>query len=314
MLYLVKRILSCLIVTFGVILITFLLSNYAPGDPARITLGNHMESHAYTAVRQQMGLDRSTGQRVQQYVSGLFSGDLGRSFISRREVTQVIGEAFPVTLKLCLFSMVVCLIIGILLGSLAAYHEGTLIDRILGAVSVAGFSLPHFWLAILLQLLFGLWLKLLPISGTGQGQLYFYVLPALSIGIPLGLTYAKLVRYFIMDILQQPFVKALRGWGMPTVRVFFKHVGPNFGYLLLVQAATDVSYLLGGAVVSETIFDLPGLGRVLINAVLHRDWPVVHGGILWIAAMVLTLNVVIGLVETVVEPRVRSVSVREGGI
>lgn len=301
--YLLKNFLGSFITIAVMVIVMSVLTNFIPGDPARMALGKHVNKSSYQLMRQEMGLDKPVIKKVVDYVGSLLQGDWGRSYVSRKQVKDIIAEALPVTAKLFLVSLVFALLIGLAVGTLSAYHENAFIDRLLTALSVAGFSLPHFWLALLLQALLGVTLGLLPISGAGEGQFYFYVLPGLAVGIPLGLTYGRFIRYFLLDILSKPFIKAVEGWGLPKFRVFCQHAAPNIVYLLLIQVVTDAAYFFTGAVITETIFSLPGLGNLLVDAVLQRDWPVINGITLITASIITGLNLFVKLIGPVLDPR-----------
>lgn len=301
--YLLKNLLGSIASFIAITVLMFVLTSCLPGDPAKMLLGQHTNPETYEVIKQEMDYNKSLTSGVFSYLKNLVQGDWGRSWVSRLPVRHLISETLPITLKLCSLALIVALSLGLGFGALSAYRENTRLDKIIGTLSVAGFSVPHFWLALILQVLFGLIWKVLPVSGSGEGQFYFYILPGMAIGIPLGMAYIRLVRSILLTINNKPFIKAARSWGLPPWRVLISYGIPNLIYLLLIQVVTDAAVLLGGAVISETIFALPGIGSTLVRAVLTRDWPVVHGIVLVTTFMVLGLNLIVKTVAPLLDPR-----------
>jgi peptide/nickel transport system permease protein len=293
------------VVVLGITLLVFLVMNVIPGDPVRLMMGRYMEQTAYTAIRIELGLDQPWWQRYLLFLRQLASLDLGRSFVQHREVTSVIRDAFPVTLRLGVTGIAMALLIGIPAGVLAAVRKNTLVDRGVNLFSYLGISAPAFLLGLLLQMFFALTLGILPVSGIGDGGWVYYFLPGLAVALPCAAVYARMMRASMLEVLQQNYMLAATGYGLPPRRVIWRHGFKNAVLPLVTQGGMDLAGLLGGAVITETVFNLPGLGRVILTAVMQRDYPVVQGGVLVLAAAFVTVNLLVDLFYAWLDPRIR---------
>jgi len=276
--FVLRRLGISLLVVLGITLLVFLVMSVIPGDPVRLMIGRYMEQTAYSAIRSELGLDHSWWQRYLIFLRQLANLDLGRSFVQHREVTAIIKDAFPVTFRLGLTGMGLALLIGIPAGVLAAVKKNTLFDRGINMFSYLGISVPPFLLGLLLQLFFGLTLGVLPISGIGDGALVYYFLPGLAVALPCAAVYARMMRTSMLEVLGHDYILAAASYGLPRRRIIWRHGLKNAVLPLVTQGGIDFAGLLGGAVITESVFNLPGLGRVILNAVLQRDYPVVQGG------------------------------------
>lgn len=303
--FLLKRAGISLLVMLGITLLVFLVMSIIPGDPVRLMIGRYMEKAAYAAIRAELGLNQSWWQRYLIFLQQLAGFDLGRSFVQHREVTAIIKDAFPVTLRLGVAGTTLALLMGIPAGIMAAVRQNTFIDRSINLFSYIGISIPAFLLGLLLQMLFALTLGILPVSGTGDGGWVYYFLPGLAVALPCAALYARMMRASMLEVLRQDYMLAAVGCGLPWNRVIRRHGLKNALLPLVTQGGMDFAGLLGGAVITESVFNLPGLGRVILTAVLQRDYPVVQGGVLVLAAAFVTVNLLVDLFYAWLDPRIR---------
>lgn len=303
--FVLKRAGISLLVMLGITLLVFLVMSIIPGDPVRLMIGRYMEKAAYAAIRSELGLNQPWWQRYFIFLQQLANLDLGRSFVQHREVTAIIRDAFPVTLRLGVTGMALALFIGIPAGILAAVRKNTFIDRGINLFSYIGISIPAFLLGLLLQMFFALTLGLFPVSGTGDGGWVYYFLPGLAVALPCAAIYARMMRASMLEVMRQDYMLAAVGYGLPRNRVIRRYGLNNAVLPLVTQGGMDFAGLLGGAVITESVFNLPGLGRVIVTAVLQRDYPVVQGGVLVLAAAFVTVNLLVDLFYAWLDPRIR---------
>lgn len=303
--FLLRRLGISLLVVLGITLLVFLVMSVIPGDPVRLMMGRYMEQAAYTAIRSELGLNQSWWQRYLLFLRQLAVFDLGRSFVQHREVTTIIRDAFPVTLRLGVTGMFLAVVIGIPAGVLAAVRKSSLVDRGINMFSYLGISVPAFLLGLLLQLFFALTLGILPVSGIGDGGWVYYFLPGLAVALPCAALYARMMRASMLEVLGQDYMLAAVGCGLPKRRIIWRLGLKNAVLPLVTQGGMDFAALLGGAVITESVFNLPGLGRVIVTAVLQRDYPVVQGGVLMLAAAFVSVNLIVDLCYAWLDPRIR---------
>lgn len=311
--YAFKRILSLIPILLGVALISSLLYYIIPGDMVRVMLGQHVDPLLYANVRKALGLDIPFWQNFMDFISGLPRGDLGFSFIQQRPVAQIIMEALPVTLKLTAFSLAVILATGLPLGIAAAVKDRSFIGRAANIGAIMGISVPSFLLALFFQLLFGVTLRWLPISGTAQG-LTSYILPALSVGLPLAAFYARVARASMLDVLSQEFVLFAKSRGIPGRRVIINHALRNALVPVVTQIGMEFGFFMAGSVLTETIFNLPGMGRLVFAAINTRDFPLLRGILLFFALTVVTVNLLVDLLYAKMDPRMAREIGRENDV
>jgi ABC-type dipeptide/oligopeptide/nickel transport system permease component len=326
------RLLHLVPVLLGVSLIAFLMLAVTPGDPVDIMLGDQQASEAERlALRHDMGLDLPLPQRFAHFLKNAVTGDFGTSYFHRRPVAQVILERLPATIELTLVALVVALVVAIPLGVLAAVEKDTWLDRAATVASLLGVSLPGFWFGLLLILFFGVTLNLLPVSGrsdvaigippvtrfllidtllAGNLQAFFstvahLVMPALTLGLPMAAVLMRVTRASMLEVLRQDYVTFAEAKGLAPMRVLFRHALKNALIPTVTVAALEVGSLLGGSMIVETVFGWPGLGRVVVDSISTRDFPLVQAAILLYAVTYVLLNFVADLLYTVVDPRVR---------
>ncbi len=305
--FFIHRLLSTLLVVFGVVCIVFLFIHLVPGDPVEAMLGEAATPADREALRHHLGLDKPLLNQWIMYAQRLLRGDLGDS-LYRRPVAAMIAERIPATAWLALCALSIVLIIAIPLGILAAVKKGTAIDYAAMAVAMLGISVPTFWLGPLLILIFSLWLGWLPVSGCDNGL--SVVLPALTLGMALAAILSRMTRASLLEVLNEDHVRAARARGLNERAVVLRHALRNASLPVVTVFSLQLGALLGGAVITETVFAWPGLGSLLIEAIERRDYPVVQGCVLLISLTYVVVNTVIDLVYAWVDPRIRLQSQR----
>ncbi len=301
--YLVRRILLTIPVLLGVATLVFSLIHLVPGDPAQAMLGDGASPQDITELRESLGLDQPL---VDQYVTFLrqaLTGDLGRSFRTGQPVTTMIVERVPATAELAIAAMIIAIALAIPLGVIAAVRRGTAADYGAMTFALAGVSIPNFWLGPVLAIVFAVELGWLPVSG--RGSLAHLVLPAFSLGLALAAILARMTRASLLDELRELYVRAARARGASRTAAITVHALRNSLVPLLTIVALQFGAVLTGAVITETIFAWPGIGRLLIQSIGFRDYPMVQGCILLIAVTYVTVNLITDVLYGVLDPRIR---------
>jgi len=300
--YLVRRLVAAVITLLGVILVMVLLVRALPGDPARIIAGLQATPEEVDKIRVSMGLDRSVPVQYWRYLANLAQGSLGTSARFGTTVLSEIGHRLPYTIALAVFGTLFGAIFGIALGVLAATHKGRWLDAFGSMLGVAGISMPVYWLGILLIVLFSVMLKLLPIGGADTAS--SLVMPTITLGVFSMAVVSRMTRSTMLDTLDQDYVRTVRAKGVPE-RVAVRHALRNAFIPILTVIGLQFGTLLGGAVLTETVFSWPGIGQLLVQSIDNRDFPLVQGIVFVFAAMFIVLNIVTDLLYSVVDPRVR---------
>lgn len=301
--YLARRILMAIPALFGVLTITFFLLPLVPGDPVDLMLGEQASVADKQTLRHDLGLDQPLSTRYVGFLSQTLNGDFGRSFTSRKPVSEAIRERFPATLELAITSMTLALVFGIPLGVWAATHKGRAVDHAVRFFSLTGTSLPSFWIGPFLVYIFALHLDWLPVSE--RGGLDHLILPAVTLAIGLIAILAQVTRAAMLEILNEDFVTTARAKGASTARVYFRHALANALIPIITVSALQFGAILTGTVVVETIFDWPGLGTLLFQAIQNRDYPVVQATVLVIALTYALVNLGADLLYAKANPKVR---------
>ncbi len=301
--YLVRRILLTIPVLLGVATLVFSLIHLVPGDPAQAMLGDGAAPQDIAELRKNLGLERPLLEQYVTFLRQAIAGDLGRSFRTGQPVTSMILERLPATAELALAAMFVAILIAIPLGVVAAVWRGTAVDYGAMTFALAGVSIPNFWLGPLLAIVFAVELGWLPVSGRGSPA--HLVLPAISLGLALAAILARMTRASLLDELRELYVRAARARGASPSIAITAHALRNSMVPLLTIVALQFGAVLTGAVITETIFAWPGIGRLLIQSIGFRDYPMVQGCILLIAVTYVTVNLVTDLMYGVLDPRIR---------
>jgi peptide/nickel transport system permease protein len=316
-------------VIFGIVLMVFLMLRLIPGDPVKIMLGERANPAEVAQLRSELGLDQPLPLQFGGYLLEVVRGDLGRSIIRNTQVTEDLARTFPATVELACAAMAIAVVVGVGLGSVAATKRNSWWDAACGALSLLGVSIPIFWLGLVLLLIFPATLGWFAFSGRAENSFAhptgFYlidsilsgdprnfldvlnhlILPAITLStVPLAMI-ARMTRSALIDVLSQDYIRLARAKGLPPLHIWWKHAVPNAMIPVITVIGLQFGYLLGGAVLTESVFQWPGLGNLVVEAVRQRDYPVVQGGILLIATTFCLVNVVVDLAYAWLDPRVR---------
>ena len=301
--HLLKRFLLTLPALWLVLTLVFLMIHIVPGDPVEQMLGEGAAPGAAAQLRHSLGLDQPLGLQYGHYVLGLLRGDLGQSFKFQAPVRQIIFERYPATLQLAFLALLVCASIAIPAGVLAAHRRGQTPDRLIGVFTLFGLAIPNFALGPLLILLFSIEIGLLPVSGrNGLGS---YVLPAATLGAALAAILTRMVRGAMLEELSADYIRTARAKGLSTSAVLFRHGLRNALIPIITILGLQFGTLLAGTIVTETIFSWPGIGRLTVQAISARDYPLLQGCILVISLSYVLVNLLTDAIYSVVDPRVR---------
>ena len=301
--YLVRRLLLTIPVILGVATLVFALIHLVPGDPAQAMLGEAAPQADVLKLRHTLGLDQPLLTQYRTYLTGLLHGDLGTSFRYNAPVTTQIRDKFPNTATLALAAMLFAILFAIPLGILAAVFRGTAIDHLAMTVALAGISMPNFWLGPLLAILFAVRLGWLPVSGTGG--LSHLILPAVTLGAALSAILARMTRASVLEELRELYVLAARARGLSGARAVVRHAFRNSLIPIVTIVGLQFGAVLTGTIITETIFAWPGIGRLLIQAISFRDYPLVQGCILFISITYVAMNLLTDLTYGLLDPRIR---------
>jgi peptide/nickel transport system permease protein len=309
--YAVRRVLATIPVMLVVALFVFSLLYIAPGDPAAIIAGDQATPADVERIRESLGLDRPYLVRFGDWLWQILHGDLGTSIFTNLPVTHMIAQRIEPTLSLMLLTIVFSIVIAIPLGVLAAWKHGTWIDRVVMVISVLGFSVPVFVFGYLLAYVFALTLDWLPVQGftsISDGVWPFLrglVLPTVALGLIYVALLARITRATMLDVLSQDYVRTAKAKGLGQRAVLFVHALKNAAVPIVTVIGNGVALLIGGAVVTESVFAIPGLGRLTVDAILRRDYPIIQGVVLLFSVTYVLVNLVVDLLYTVFDPRIR---------
>lgn len=272
------------------------------GDPAGLVLPQDATMDQMAAMRIQMGLDKALPMQYLQYLGHVLQGDLGRSIYSQEPVTGLIMERMPATMELAVVSMLAALAVALPIGIVSALYRGTLMDNASMFFALVGISMPHFWLGIMLVMLFSVELGWLPTSGRGGWQ--HMILPATTLGLSLVALFARLVRSSMLEVLGQDYVRTARAKGASQLAVVGKHALRNALIPIVTVIGLQFGLLLGGTVIIETVFAWPGVGRLIVQAVMDRDYPVVQAAVMFLAAIFVLVNLVVDMLYIWLDPAI----------
>ena len=303
--YIIRRIIAMIPVVIGITFLVFMIMQLAPGDPVQMILGDNASPEAVEAMRDEMGLNDNVLIQYGRYLVNLAQGDMGTSYVNKRPVADEVFSRVPATFKLAAVAAVVSIVIAIPLGILAAIKQNTLFDHSSMVVSLIGISMPAFWLALMLMLLFSLKLGWLPAQGAKDGW-KSYVLPSIAIGFMQMAAIARTTRSSMLETIRQDYIRTARSKGITEREVIFHHSFRNALIPTVTIVGVQLGGLLGGAVLTETGFAWPGLGRLVVQAVNGRDVPVVLGCIVVLSVGFSIVNLVVDLLYGFIDPRVRS--------
>jgi len=301
--FLIQRLIAAAVTLWITTIAVTLLIHAVPGDPVRIMYAKFQSTpEQIEAIRASLGLDQPIHLQYLSYLGRLFQGDLGRSIVGNQPVLDVLLTRFPPTLALASASLAIAVVIGMSLGFFAAYRRGTLGDAAAMVVAIVGVSMPHFWLGLLLMFFFALQLQWLPVAGSDWRSL---ILPAMTLGLANAAVLARLTRSAMIDIFDQDFVRTANAKGLPKSLVLYRHALRSGLVPIVSMMGLQFAYMMGGAIVVENVFAWNGVGRLAIEAVFARDYPLIQGFILFFAGVVVIVSVIIDLLYAVLDPRIR---------
>jgi len=309
--YIAQRLAATVVVLAIVSLISFSVMQMVPGDPAVVMAGVGASGDQVQQIREQFGLDKPFAYQLARWYGGLLRGDLGDSITLSRPVMQALAERAPATLAMTFFAFVITLIFGVGFGVIAALRQDTWVDRAVMAVAVLGVSVPSFWLGLIFIIVFGVILDLLPVGGYAPLSEGFWlwfkslVMPSIALALlQIGLL-ARITRSAMVEVLQQDYMRTARAKGLPDWVRVCKHAFLNVLVPVVTVVGIIFSLMLSGSVVIETVFALPGIGRLMANAIVTRDYPVIQGGLLVTAAAFVLINLLVDVLYSWIDPRIR---------
>ncbi len=301
--FIVRRLLLTLPVVFGVVTLTFLLIHLVPGDPIDIMLGEQASVQDKDSLRADLGLDRPLGEQYAVYLKNLTRLDLGRSLLSKRPVTEEFFNRFPATAELTFAAILISLVIGIPLGVFAAIRQYSWADNLISVGGLLGMSMPGFWLGPMLILIFAVHLNWLPVSE--RGGIEHLILPAFSLGLALSAILMRMTRASMLEVKKEDYIRTAQSKGLSPRVVYFKHALRNALMPIITIVGLQFGALLTGTIITETIFDWPGIGTLFYSAIQQRNYPLVQGCVLFISLTYVFVNLLTDIAYAVANPKVR---------
>lgn len=309
--YIIRRLGSTVLVMGIVGVFVFLLLHLSPGDPAAIVAGDNATSEQIAQIREKLGLDDPLPVQFVRWAGGVLKGDLGISIFSNEPVAKLIGERLEPTISLSLTTILFAVVIAVSFGVLAAWRAGTLIDRALMGFSVLGFSVPVFVVGYILIYFFSINLRWLPVQGyapiaDGIGPwLERLILPTIALGLAYVALIARITRTSMLEVLSEDYIRTARAKGVATRPMLLKHALKNAGVPIVTVIGIGIALLIGGVVITETVFNIPGVGRLVVDAIAKRDYPIIQGVILLFSGVYVLVNLLVDLSYSFLDPRIR---------
>lgn len=310
--YVAKRILATIPVMLIVAVFVFLMLRLAPGDPAAVIAGDYATTEDVERIREQLGLNEPIPVQLGQWVGQLLQGDLGQSIFSKKPVTELIGQRIEPTLLLAITTILFSVLVAVPLGTLAAWRAGSFVDRGVMMFSVGGFSVPVFVLGYILIYVLAIQLKMMPVQGykspftEGIGPfLYHITLPTLTLSVIFIALIARMTRASVIEVLEEDYIRTARAKGQSEFKILLRHALRNAAVPIVTVIGIGIALLIGGVVVTESVYNIPGLGRLVLDAVLARDYPIIQGLILFFSFIYIMINLLIDLSYTLFDPRIR---------
>lgn len=303
--YIIRRVLQIIPVIIGVTLILFVLLYVIPEDPARLILQKGATEQALSNLRVKMGIDKPIYVQYWRYISQLARGDLGTSYRYRRSVNSILADHYPNSIKLAFAAIIIEIAIGIFAGIISAVKRYSFWDTLVTVSTTIAVCVPVFWLGMLLQVTFGLKLGILPMSGMGDGSIRYYILPAITLASVSTAFVARMTRSSMLEVMSNDYITTAYSKGLSQFRVVGKHALKNALIPVVTLIGLDLGTLMGGAILTETVFSWPGIGRVIYLAILQRDAPVVIGGTLILVFIFVIMNLIVDVIYAWLDPRIR---------
>lgn len=298
-----KRLLQTIFVLLGISLITFVLLQVVPGDPVALMLEKRADPETIAKVRKELGLDLPYYVQYLNFIKGAIHLNFGTSYFTKEVVTDALFRCFKVTVKLACMSFIFASVIGIPCGIFAAVKRGKGIDTVVMVLSIIGVSAPAFWVAIILQILFGLKLNVLPISGFDTPA--SYILPSLALGARYAGNIARITRTSMLEVLGQDYIRTAKAKGAMRWAVILKHALKNAMIPIVTLVGTDFGYMLTGSMLIEKVFSIPGIGKLAVDAMSNRDLPLLEGTVMYIAFVFVVVNLIVDVSYAFLDPRIR---------
>jgi peptide/nickel transport system permease protein len=308
--YVLKRLLQLIPVLIGVVTVVFILNQMMPGDPARLLAGETATEEAVQEVRKELGLDKPVIVQYFDYVGGIATRmDLGTSYKSKAPVTQEVFERMPTTITLAGISVLIAVGIGLPLGIFAAMWQNSFVDYLSSALSFIGVSMPNFWQGLMNILIFSVYMKLLPSSGWYGPE--YWILPALTVGTSTMATITRTTRSSMLEVIRQDYIRTARAKGQTEYKVIVHHALGNALIPIVTVIGLEFGSLLGGAVLTESVFAIPGIGKYIVDAITNRNYPVIMGGVLILAMLFSVCNLLVDVLYAYIDPRLKSQYIRK---
>lgn len=301
--FFIRRLVHLVPVLIGISLVVFSVLRLIPGDPAKIMAGEEAPPEVVEQLRAELGLDKPVHVQYVNFISKALQGDLGESIRTRNKVTEELSRRYPLTIKLAFFSIAVAVLFGIVAGVIAALNHNRLWDNLTMLISLIWVSTPSYWLGLMGMLLFALYLKWLPAVGASTWK--HFVLPVMTLGAHASGIIARQTRSSMLDVIRQDYIRTARAKGVGSMRLVFRHALRNALVPVITIVGLQFGSLLAGSVLVESVFNMPGLGRLMVDSISTRDYPVVQGSVLVVATSFVLVNLVVDIAYAVVDPRIQ---------
>ena len=303
--YIFKNLLNSILIIFGVLSVSFVLTFLLPGDPAKMILGERADYESLKSVKSELGLDKPFYDQYFSFLYRVLKGDLGKSYISNRDVLKTIAEKIPATALLSLFAILISSVLGITIGIISSVKPYSIKDYSVILFSLLGISIPQFVLALIFIYFFGAYLKILPVSGYVDNGWYFIILPAFALAMrPLAIT-ARITRTSMLDELNKDYIRTARAKGVKEFNVFIKHALRNALNPIITTLSSSLAATLGGVFFIEYIFNWPGIGSLAMDSILKFDFPMIQGTILFSAIVFVFINFIVDILYAIINPKVK---------
>ncbi len=302
--YIVRRLVLIIPILIGISIILFTIMNLTPGDPAQMLIGDTYTEEALVQLRHELGLDQPFFVRYFNYMKNALTGDFGISYRTRNPVFDEVFARFPHTVAIAMLSIVIQVVVGIIVGIVAAVKQYSLLDTVSQAITMILASVPDFWIGLMLLLFFSVKLKLLPLSGIESWK--GYILPAVAVALPYMANLIRLTRSTMLDVMRMDYIQTAQSKGVPKKSVIFKHALKNALLPVVTIAGVNMSWMLGGTIVIEQVFNIPGIGSLMITSMRNKDTPVVMATVMFIALLSCLINLATDLIYAAIDPRVKA--------
>ena len=302
--YIVKRLILIIPILLGISIILFTIMNLTPGDPAQMLIGDTYTEDALVQLRSEFGLDKPFLVRYANYMLDALRGDFGISYRTRNPVFAEVFSRFPHTVAITFLSIIIQLVVGVIVGIVAAVKQYSVMDTVSQSITMVLASVPDFWIGLMLLLLFSVKLGLLPLSGIASWQ--GYILPAVAVALPYMANLIRLTRSTMLDVMRMDYIQTAQAKGVPKKKIIFKHALKNALLPVVTIAGVNISWMLGGTIVIEQVFNIPGIGSLMIQSIRNKDTPVVMATVMFIAVLSCLINLATDLIYAAIDPRVKA--------